>query len=155
MIGELTNYQLLTQLVRLDTNECIPWPRGSNKRGYGFLRVDGKLHKAHRVAFKLYNGYSPVVVRHQCDNPICVNPKHLLPGTQADNVRDMFERNRCSRKGSANGRAILSAEDVLVIRQTYVPGSRSGSGTSSFDLARRFKVSRSQIQRIVTNNQWE
>lgn len=35
-----------------------------------------------------------LVARHTCDNNWCINLEHLLPGTQADNLRDMRERNR-------------------------------------------------------------
>jgi hypothetical protein len=35
-----------------------------------------------------------MVLRHSCDNPPCVNPDHLVPGTCADNSRDMVERRR-------------------------------------------------------------
>ena len=34
------------------------------------------------------------VVRHTCDNPICTNPDHLIPGTQKQNVHDMTSRDR-------------------------------------------------------------
>ena len=57
---------------------------------------------AHRYALerKLGRELEPgEVARHTCDNPICVNPDHLLPGTQRDNVDDMMRRGRhCSHK---------------------------------------------------------
>lgn len=63
-------------------------------QGYAQVRRNGKLIYAHRLAFFEVFGWWPPVVRHTCDNPPCVNIWHLLPGTQADNVRDMVERGR-------------------------------------------------------------
>jgi hypothetical protein len=37
-------------------------------------------------------------MRHKCDNPCCVNPSHLEPGTQADNIQDVIIRGRYGRK---------------------------------------------------------
>lgn len=49
----------------------------------------------HRVAYALNAGISPdeipagIEIRHYvCNNPICCNPAHLLPGTSADNKAD-------------------------------------------------------------------
>ena len=33
-----------------------------------------------------------MVLRHRCHTPACVNPEHLLPGTQGENIMDMIER---------------------------------------------------------------
>jgi hypothetical protein len=58
-----------------------------------------------------------VVVRHRCDNSICVNPDHLEPGTQAQNIGDAVARGRfqvktctaCGEKGH-NRRSAVCAQ---------------------------------------------
>ena len=78
---------------------CKLWKKGKNKQGYGQRWYAGKNVLAHRAAYCGANGLTledikGKVVRHTCDNPTCVNPKHLLLGTQLDNVRDCIERGR-------------------------------------------------------------
>lgn len=78
-----------------DPDRCWHWRGGTNGDGYGVLRLGRRVVYAHRVAYALAFG-SPGrrVVRHTCDNPRCVNPAHLLAGTQGDNVADMISRGR-------------------------------------------------------------
>lgn len=108
-----------------EQSQCWEWQGYCNSRGYGKVqfRVDGEKagERAHRVALALHMQTSlptDVVVRHQCNNPSCVNPDHLLPGTQAQNIRDR-EQSGNTAKGQSNGRAKLSAQEIEKIRLEY------------------------------------
>jgi hypothetical protein len=84
--------------------------------GYYTISINNKTEYMHRYVYRFYNGDIPngYVVRHTCDNPLCINPNHLIIGTPADNVNDMVMRNR-SCIGSSNGRSKLSEEQVINI----------------------------------------
>lgn len=79
-----------------DENGCMLWLAGT-RNGYRQLRLNGRMVYAHRLAYIIFNGEeipNGRVVRHKCDQPLCVAPDHLELGTQADNTRDMWERGR-------------------------------------------------------------
>lgn len=77
--------------------QCIEVTTGRSGDGYGLSHVpvgrnSSVMVYAHRVAFEKAWGITlkaGQVVRHTCDNPPCVNPLHLMLGTQGDNMRDM------------------------------------------------------------------
>jgi len=78
---------------------CWEWKGKRNEHGYGIffavrLGLDGV--RAHRVVYEHLVEPIPegMVLRHRCDNPPCVNPEHLVPGTHAENMADMVERGR-------------------------------------------------------------
>lgn len=75
---------------------CWIWLGATHGNGYGEVFLDGKREYVHRAVFMTFVGRLEPgqVVRHACDTPLCVRPEHLVAGTQADNVRDMADRER-------------------------------------------------------------
>jgi ribosome-binding protein aMBF1 (putative translation factor) len=89
-------------------------------------------------------------VCHSCDNPPCVNPRHLWLGNDADNARDKEKKGRGNQaKGEDQGHSKLKAEDVLIIR------SLVSDGMMQKDLAERFNVSRHTVTMIVHRRTWK
>lgn len=69
------------------TENCWLWA-GSTSVGYGRFYVDGHTVGAHRWAYESLVGPIPdgLVLDHLCRTPACVNPAHLEPVTQRENL---------------------------------------------------------------------
>jgi hypothetical protein len=68
------------------------------KNGYVTQRIyrGGKFYLLHRFIYEqMFGPIAPgLVVRHKCDNSLCINPEHLELGTQKQNMADMIKRGR-------------------------------------------------------------
>jgi hypothetical protein len=97
-------------------DECWEWTVSRCRAGYGQFQIDGKKQKATRVSMMLANGrYPKEQACHTCDNPPCVNPKHLFDGTQKENLRDASEQGRLRRQNDT----LCSNGHTLTPESTY------------------------------------
>ena len=132
---------------------CVEWTAFRNDEGYGYFRVGRAVEKAHRVAYVLANGPIPDdrrVIMHRCDNRACVNPDHLVAGTNACNVRDRENKGRGNHRNGAHGRnARLTIEQVRRIRE------RIANGEVQRHIARDYGVSVSTISVIKLGKAWQ
>jgi hypothetical protein len=139
-------------------DECWNWTAYKQKNGYGQFGIGRQcLVYAHRVsaylagiALSLNRLHTNDQVCHTCDNPSCVNPKHLFNGTAKDNADDRDIKGRTnSAKGGQSGNAKLSAQDIVNIRTEYIE-----NGVAQKDLALQYQVHPAHISKIVNNKKW-
>jgi HNH endonuclease len=77
--------------------DCILHDGWISSNGYGLVAAATTGRRlAHRVAYEQANGPIPkgMIVMHTCDTRACINPDHLVLGTQGDNMQDMAAKGR-------------------------------------------------------------
>ena len=143
---------------------CWIW-NGILTRGYGQLKVDGKMLYVHRLMFTEVHGSIPegLLICHHCDVRNCCNPDHLFAGTYVDNRVDAARKGRLpsgdrhyarlhpeSRlRGEKNPKSILTEAQVIQIRQRYKEGN---SGPS---LSAMLGVSHKAVYDIIHRRTWK
>lgn len=82
-----------------------------------------------------------------CDNPPCVRPAHLFPGSNKDNARD------CAQKGRVG--VFTKPENYSHIKVNFELAAlvRQAEGTQSI-IAARFGISQSNVSRIKSGEIW-
>ena len=135
--------------IKIDNEtECWNWTGCRNNKGYGRIRFRNEERLAHRASYELNNGTIPngMCVCHSCDNRVCINPKHLFLGTNADNSADMVAKGRCnSPRGTNVNTCKLTEAEVRAIRCSKL---------SSYKLAKLYGIGKSQAWLIRSRKSW-
>ena len=128
---------------------CVPMGYGQINTSIGVIPKKSN-YKLHRLSYYYHTHNDPasLVVRHDCDNPCCINPAHLRLGTIKDNSNDRIERGRTA-KGEKHGRSKLTNECVINIKRKLRGGTEM-----QVSIARDFGVSPKTISDIHTGITW-
>lgn len=148
----VTFWDRVNQYVQISSTGCHLFNGHLDECGYGRITKDGKLVRVHREMWKQHNPNEEIsgVIMHTCDTPNCVNPAHLVHGTQAENIADMVAKGRrVTVKGSAQKDAKLTESDISVIRTLLA------SGVSGYRISKQFKVSEQTIRFIKQGKTWK
>jgi len=103
-------------------NDCWEWTRGTTSDGYGVFHFGHSSIRSHRFSYQQHNGKitEHECVLHSCDNPRCVNPKHLWIGTRAENNADKEAKKRgvhpVQSSGESNSNATLTTPEVIAAK---------------------------------------
>lgn len=146
--------RLLDKCIPEPNSGCWLWLGGilkdrDGKDSYGVIGIGHQYEGttlAHRASWICHNGPIPdgLVVRHKCDNKLCVNPEHLQLGTYADNNADMKIRGRASR-GQKHYGAKLTPEAVISIR---------ADRRTHREISEQYKISGSVVSEIKAGKAW-
>jgi len=142
--------QFWSKVDRRSDDECWNWTGAKLRDGYGSIRKYHKLFQAHRLSYIIHYGdvIANLCVLHKCDNPSCVNPKHLFLGDHLINARDKVSKNR-QAKGEAHPKSKLTGVEIQKIRELYENGS-----ISMRKIAKQFGMCYSEINAIINKRTW-
>ena len=141
------------KVVRTGDDECWTWIAAKNRQGYGVigLSMSKSTTLATHVALAIDGRVRPSAASfacHTCDNPCCVNPRHLWWGDAAENNRDMHGKGRWDRekpKGEKNWAHKLNEDQVRQI----LSGHENNAAT-----AREYGVTATLIRKIRHGLLW-
>jgi hypothetical protein len=67
---------------------CWHWLGWTDPSGYGRFWIQGTNQRVHRFVYELFRGSvtSDLMCHHVCENPSCVNPRHMTPVTRGEHL---------------------------------------------------------------------
>ena len=143
-------------------NGCIEYTGLKNNGGYGIIEYTDEITgkriclPMHRALFIINIGMdleSWQFVLHSCDNPACINIKHLRLGTAKDNSADKVNRERYAKKITYHHRSKkYSEEHINNVKQALSDGISLKDVCIKFDM--KYGYVRDINAGIVKKDSW-
>ncbi len=148
--GSSIQDKLLSKSKINSENGCLEWFGAVNSKGYGKLTINKKTIAAHRLSYQDHYkvDISGQLLMHICDNPKCINPKHLVMGTIKDNINDKVTKGR-QLKGAQCHNARLNEDIVRDILSLHSNDIRNSV------IARKYNIALSHVNNIVNRKIWK
>ena len=141
MLNEKEYSNFMNKVVKKKSG-CWEWTGATDSKGYGKvnLRRHGGYFRASRAIFAHTYGEIPEekIVIHKCDNPFCVNPEHLMLGTQKDNMQNKVKRGRHNWEPKHGNN--FAGKKVMADGKIYDSYSEAGRALGVSDNAVRKRV---------------
>lgn len=136
------------------TPGCWWWEGAVWGKGYGRIVGPWGNTSAHVASYIIHNGSYDrnLVVRHRCDNRLCVNPFHLELGTHSDNIQDCISRGRLNPGklyGESNAASVITLRDARQIKDLLKCGLFTQTAIAKF-----YGVSIGIVNRIKMGHTW-
>jgi hypothetical protein len=142
-------------------NKQIEWVENENgcyictshsrsQKGYPFYSWDKKSGHMSRFIWEQLHGdiSKEMHVCHKCDNPSCINPKHLFLGTNNDNVQDKMKKGR-HKNNTPKGEGHWWAKITKDIANNIF----NEIGTQK-EISQKYGVSQSTVSEIKSGKRW-
>lgn len=87
----------LKSKMEIHESGCHIFTGGKDRCGYGGMKVGKHRLGTHKIMYLLVKGdydQENLELMHTCDNPACMNPDHIVPGTHKENIHDCMAKGR-------------------------------------------------------------
>lgn len=142
---------------------CREW-LGGKSSGYGRMRDGDRLQYVHRLAHEVFIGPIPdgLDALHRCDNPPCIEERHLWSGTHQENMADRDAKGRnggwknaghsrpSKARGSKHPLSKLTDDEARVLKKILLGRAR----VKVTVLARQHGVSASLLYGLRDGRNW-
>jgi len=133
-------------------NDCWEFKAFHDKDGYAKFWYNSSQIGAHRFSYIIHNNFNFNIIEicHKCDNPGCVNPKHLWNGTNLDNMIDRNLKERHT-KGSESHLSYLTDDQIFTILNNIM----NGVYISIYQICVDFKICQDTVYKLLYGETWK